>query len=44
MTLAADHVDENFPKGETNMRGEAIVLVAQILVDLIAHGAIEVDE
>lgn len=34
-------VEDHFPKGKTNMRGEAMVLVADILRFLIEQGVVE---
>lgn len=42
--LASEHVEEHFPKGKTNMRGQAMVLVAMIAKDLIDRGVIEDSE
>lgn len=38
--LASGHVEDHFPKGKTNMRGEAMVLVAMICKDLLDAGVL----
>lgn len=37
----ADLVEQFFPKGKTKMRGEAMVLVAAIVMLLVKNGVIE---
>lgn len=41
MDKATDLVEEYFPKGKTKMRGEAMVLVAMIVMYLIEQGVID---
>ena len=40
MTLASDLVEKHFPKGKTTMRGEAMILVADMLVGLMNAGVV----
>lgn len=41
VNLAAAHLEMYFPKGKTNMRGQAMVLVAMLAKDLIDKGVID---
>jgi hypothetical protein len=44
MSAVSDMLEENFPKGVAEERGEAMVLVADILRFLIKEGVVEVDD
>lgn len=39
--LSTDALDKHFPKGKTKMRGEAMVLIADILTELMQKGVVE---
>lgn len=41
VTMASELVDEHFPKGQAKERGEAMVLVAMILMALMDKGVVE---